>query len=207
MAGSADTLQGMPGPVRLGALRRLAGYIGPQELWGRNWGPLIVKWGGYFISKTRLMSFAPGQVNEGKLQWCALAVCGVVQEEFEARGHLEIAAQWKRIASAECSRLWANMDSLGWCWRAGAPLPQALSPQATQAPGLPGPGDFVFYGEEEGGKLHFAHVDLFEQSTVNGFDSIGGNTGDPPVYDRVGRVRHRTLAKLSRVIGYGRVPW
>lgn len=194
----------MSEPIRLAAMKRLYALVGPQEPWGPNWGPLIQRWGALFLSPSRLQSFAPGQVNEGRLLWCALTVCGAVQDELLARGHLELAAQWKKIASAEVSALWSRMDARGWVWRRGAALPDALGGGA----GTPQPGDFVFYGVAGAGRLGFVHVDFFKAPlTGEDFESIGGNTGTPPKVDRIDYVQHRGPAKLARVLGYGRLPW
>lgn len=197
-----------PAPVRLGALRRLLNELGPKEKDGRNWGEFIRRMGAYFLSRSRLQSFAPGQVNEGKLLWCALTVCGFIYEELLGRGQTELASHWKRIASTECSKLWRNLDSLGWAWRRGAPLPAALSPQGVDVPGLPAAGDLVFYGQVKAdGSLDFAHVDFYKAPLAgDDFESAGGNTGHP-VADRVDVVKHRGPEKLGRVIGYARVPW
>lgn len=206
----ADTLPGTasgPGPVRLGALARVIACIGEREEGGKNWGPFVQKIAAPFVSPERLATFAPGQKRAGLLLWCALTVCWAMLMELLDRGLKEHAAQWKRIASSECSVLWEHLEDLGWAWRRGAPLPAALSPQGVDVDGLPGPGDLVFYGHvKDDGTLHFTHVDFYE-AKVSGadWDTVGGNTGWP-IADKVDRC-HRHAADLEKVLGYGRVPW
>ncbi len=213
-----DTLPGLgppgppagPVPARVGALRRLLAERGAKETEGRNWGPFIRRMGGYFLSTGRLATYAPGGERAGKLLWCAITVCGMLYEELLGRGQLELASQWRRISSASCETLYGRLDSLGWVWRRGAPLPAALSPQGVDVPGLPGAGDFVFYGTvREDGTLDIVHVDFYERPVGEpggDFDSVGGNTGHP-VADLVDVVKHRGPEKLARVLAYGRCPW
>ncbi len=199
-----------PGPVREGALARLIACIGEREEGGKNWGPFVQKVAAPFISPERLATFAPGQKRAGKLLWCALAVCWAILMELLDRGQKERAAQWRRIASSECSVLFENMEDLGWAWRRGAPLPAALSPQGVDVPGLPGPGDLVFYGSvKPDGTLHITHVDFFETNVSadgDDWDSVGGNTGWP-VSDKVDRCHHHGPEDLVKVLAYARLPW
>ena len=197
-------------PVRVAAMRRLYPLFGMQETEGVNWGPLIRKWGAYFIPEKRLATFAPGGKRAGLLAWCGITACAVVYEELLDRGHAELAAQWKRISSAQVSVIWNNLTALGYTWRRGEPLPQALSPQAVDVPGLPAPGDFVFYGHVlEDGSLSFTHIDFYEAPGPEGdeFDSVGGNTGTPPNINRIDRVHRRGPDAAEHVLGYARFLW
>ena len=102
--------------------------------------------------------------------------------------------------------MWANLIRAGWAWKREAPLPLAHNPQGIQTPGLPVPGDLVFYGKVlEDGTLKITHVDFYEapQGGVD-FDSVGGNTGHP-VANCVDRVEHRGAEDLARVLGYARI--
>lgn len=187
---------GISDPVRVAAMKRLLQELGMKETDGPNWGPFIRRMGGYFLSAERLATYAPGQKRAGKLYWCALTVCGMVYEELIARGHKELASQWRRIASAECSTLWANLSALGWAW---------LRPDALDEPA---PGDFTFYGgRKSDGSPDFVHVDFY-RAPLDGenFESVGGNTGFP-VANLVDTVPHRGPEKLARVLGYARLPW
>ena len=205
MPDPTQTIRGAegPGPVRLGALDRLAALVGEREYGGKNWGPIVQRVAGPFLSPPRLASYAPGGARAGGLQWCALAVCWAILDELEARPQRELAGQWKRIASASCGTLWGNLDSLGWAWRRGAALPAALCPVDAGAPGIPGPGDLVFYGDFRDNRPNLRHVDFYAEVREGGrWSSIGGNSG--PKADAVARVDR---VNSSEVYGYARVPW
>lgn len=195
-------------PIGVSAMWRLYPEFGPKETEGTNWGPFIRKVAAPFISPGRLATFAPGQKRAGLLLWCALTVCWAIYEELFSRALLECASQWKRIASAECSKLYSNLEAVGWTWKRGEPLPPAHNPQGLKTSGLPVPGDLVFYGKVlADGTWKIVHVDFYEAPQGAGdFDSVGGNTGHP-VANRVDRVLHRGPEALARVLAYARLLW
>lgn len=195
---ATSTIRGPgPGPVREGALARMLAMVGEREQGGKNWGPVVQKVAGPFLSPNRLETYAPGGSRAGKLQWCALTASYVYLAELEARGQQELASQWKRIASASCSTLYGNLDLLGWAWKKGNPLPSGILPLGGPSCGLPAPGDLVFYGDD------FHHVDLFKLETPAGFDSVGGNSG--PACDEVALCER--LDEKVPPLRYARIPW
>lgn len=190
------TFQGPgPGPVRLGALDIAKSKLGERET-GKNVGK-IVDWAMQGITRRRADEPSP-RGRMGWALWCAFFASQCFRRELLARGDEALLRDWSRLASGSCDSLRRNLDARGWVWARGAPLPAALSPQAVPVPGLPGPGDLVFFGEDP---EDLAHVGLVERLDGAGrLHTIEGNAGD-----RVAALDHP--ADHPRILLFARVPW
>lgn len=184
-----------PGPVRLGALEIASSKIGERET-GRNAGP-IVDWS--LEGLTSHPAAGDDKRRPGWAQWCAFFVSQCVRRELDRRGDDALLREWVReLASGSCDSLWRHLEARGWVWLRGAPLPQALSPQGVDAPGLPGAGDFVFFGVP-GDLAHVGYVERLD-GAAGRLHTVEGNAGD-----RVAALDHP--ADHPRIVGYARVPW
>lgn len=192
-----STIRGAgPGPVRLGALDVARGKIGEAET-AENEGP-VVDWAMQGITRRRADE-PSARGRRGWALWCAYFASQCFRRELIARGDEALLKDWMRLASGSCDSLRGHLDARGWVWTRGAPLPAALSPQAVPVPGLPGPGDLVFFGEDPEDLAHVGLVERYDH-VAGRLHTIEGNAGD-----RVAAIDHP--ADHPRILLFGRVPW